>query len=127
MEALRRKYQFEAAAVGPNGRLNPDGTPLEKRKRVKLSARESRIVSNDAMRVGFRAIKDSLVDVVNLYIPSPEGRWRIFTGASDYAVGGTLEQEQLDASFRAVAFFSKKIQGTGTRHGAQGQRGWTPH
>ena len=126
MEALRGKYQFEAAAVGPNGRLNPDGTPLKKRKRVKLSAKESRIVWNDAMRVGFRAINDSLVDAVNLYIPSPEGRWRIFTDAGDYAVGGTLEQEQPDGSFHPVAFFSKKLQGTGTGHGAQGQCGWTP-
>ena len=39
MEALRGQYQLEAAAVGPNGRLNPYGTPLKKRERVKLSAR----------------------------------------------------------------------------------------
>ena len=125
-EALRGKYQFEAAAVSPNGRLNPDGTPLKKRKRVKLSAKESRILWNDAMRVGLRAIKDSLVDTVNLYIRSPERRWRIFTDAGDYAVPGTLEQEQLDGSFHPVEFFSKKLQGTGSGHGAQGQRGWTP-
>ena len=81
---------------------------------------------NDAMRVEFRAIKDSLVDAVNLYIPSPEGKWRIFTDSIDYAVGGTLEQEQPDRSFHPVAFFSKKLQRTGTGHGAQGQLGWTP-
>ena len=65
--------------MGPYGRLNPDGTPVKKRKRVKLSAKESRIVWNDAMRVGFRAIKDSLVDALNVYIPSPLGRWRYFS------------------------------------------------
>ena len=78
---------------------------------------------------GVQQIKDSLIEKVELYLPRPGARWRLSTDASDFAVGGVLEQEQDHRNWHPVAFFSRKLQGSKTagKHKGKGigQVGWT--
>ena len=125
MEALRGKYQYEP--VG-KGQLSVQGLP-PKRKRIKLSPKETRIHWTSAMREGFQNIKQSLIQAVELYIPSPTGRWKIHCDACTYAVGGELSQEGPDGQWHPVAFFSRKLQGAVSggkgEKGESGQMAWT--
>ena len=54
---------------------------------------------------GFNAIKEGLRSAVDLYLPTPNGKWKITTDACDYAVGGVLEQQGTDGGWHPVAFF----------------------
>ena len=125
MEALRGKYQFEP--VG-KGQLSLQGL-LPKRKHIKLSPKEIRIHWTSAMREGFQNIKQSLIQAVELYIPSPTGRWKLHCDACTYAVGGELSQEGPDGQWHPVAFFSRKLQGAVSggkgEKGESGQMAWT--
>ena len=108
-------------------------------KRVKLSAKELQIHWTPEMIAGFKELKKGLCDMVmsedkGLVLPRPDGQWLIRCDASNFAVGGALEQMQPDGSWRPVAFYSRKLQGeragttkegfTRTKH--TGQYGWTP-
>ena len=127
MEALKGMYQFEDVQGGPA--VDGNGLPCKARKRVKLTAKQSEIKWTPEMEWGFQQIKDSLIEKVELYLPRPGARWRLSTDASDFAVGGVLEQEQDDGNWHPVAFFSRKLQGSKTagkhRDKGIGQVGWT--
>ena len=138
MEALQGKYKFESKPDGGTVELDATGLP-KKRKRVKLSAKELQIHWTPEMIAGFKELKKCLCDMVmsedkGLVLPRPDGQWLIRCDASDFAVGGALEQMQPDGSWRPVAFYSRKLQGeragttkegfTRTKH--TGQYGWTP-
>ena len=138
MAALQGKYKFESKPEG--GTVELDATGLrKKRKRVKLSAKELQIHWTPELIAGFKELKKGLCDMVmsedkGLVMPRPDGQWLIRCDASDFAVGGALEQMQPDGSWRQVAFYSRKLQGecagttnegfTRTKH--TGQYGWTP-
>ena len=109
MDALKGKYLYEQQ-TGPS--ITKDGMPAKKRKRVKLSAAEARIHWTEPMIRGFNAIKEGLRSAVDLYLPTPNGKWKITTDACDYAVGGVLEQQGTDGGWHPVAFFSRKLQGS---------------
>ena len=63
------------------------------------------------MLAGFDALKAAVTQELALYSPG-DGRWGINTDASNYAIGGELQQEQPDGSWRLVAYFSRKLQGS---------------
>ena len=113
MDALKGKYQFEDRVMSEVNGSGRDGNnlPLKPKKRVRLSPKQSAIDWTDDMKAGFQGIKDALVCKVSLYLPRANARWRSVTDASDYAVGGALEQEQEDGNWHPVAFFSRKLQG----------------
>lgn len=65
----------------------------------------------------FNDIKQALITQPVLKLPSREGRFRVHTDASDYAIGAVLEQEDLqDKSIKPVAYFSQKLHGAQTRY-----------
>ena len=93
MDAVEGKYLYKQQ-TGPS--IINDGMPAQKRKRVKLSAAEARIHWTGPMIRGFNAIKEGLRSAVDLYLPNPNGKWKIATDACDYAVRGVLEQQGTD-------------------------------
>ena len=138
MESLQGKYKYEAKPTDGTVKLDATGL-LNKRERLKPPVKEMKIEWNKEMIVGFENLKQSLIDMVNdeskdLCSPQPDGKWLIRCDASDFAVGGALEQLQSDGTYRPVAFYSRKLQGerrgttkdgfTRTKH--TGQYGWTP-
>ena len=110
------------------GQLGVQGLP-PKRKRIELSPKETRIHRTSAMREGFQNIKQSLIQAVELHIPSPTGRWKIHCDACTYAAGGVLSQKGPDGQWHPVAFFSRKLQGAVSggkgEKGESGQMAWT--
>ena len=97
---------------------------------MKLTPKEARIHWTDEMKTNFEALKNVLTEKTRLYLPKPGLPWRIITDASNYAVGGVLEQEQEDSNWYAVAFYSRKLQGNkaGVNGSTKniGQFAWTP-
>ena len=109
MNAFKGKYQYEPK--DPNEPKTATGLP-KKRKKIKLSPKEARINCTDEMKHIFEFLKKALDDQTRLYLRKPGSPWRIITDASNYAVGGVLEQKQEDDNWHAVAFYSRKLQGT---------------
>ena len=106
MNALKGKYQYESK--DPNEPKTATGVP-KKRKKIKLSPKEARINWTDEMKQNFELLKKALDDQTRLYLPKPGLPWRIITDASNYAVGGVLEQKQEDDNQHPVAFYSRKL------------------
>ena len=86
------------------------------------SPKSAKIFWTAEMKEAFEQLKSSLINEVILQIPLPGKPYRIWCDASNYAVGGTLEQEVEDGTWRPVAFFSRKLAGKGE----YGQRMWHP-
>ena len=82
------------------------------------------------MKTNFEALKNVLTGKTRLYLPKPGLPRRIITDASNYAVGGVLEQQHEDGNWHPVAFYSRKLQGNMAGfHGStrnKGQFAWTP-
>ena len=127
MSALKGKYQYEPR--DPNAPRTSTGVP-QKRKKIKLTPKEARIHWTDEMKTNFEALKNVLTQKTRLYLPKPGLPWRIITDASNYAVGGVLEQQQEDGNWHPVAFYSRKLQGNkaGVNGSTKntGQFAWTP-
>ena len=65
----------------------------------------------------FNDIKVALTNTPVLKLPTREGRFKVHTDASDYAIGAVLEQEDVnEKTIKPVAYFSKKLQGAQTRY-----------
>ena len=127
MNALKGKYQYEPR--DPNAPRTSTGVP-QKRKKIKLTPKEARIHWTDEMKTNFEALKNVLTEKTRLFLPKPGLPWRIITDASNYAVGGVLEQQQEDGNWHPVAFYSGKLQGNkaGVNGSTKntGQFAWTP-
>ena len=138
MESLQGKYKYEAKPTDGTFELAATGVP-KKRKRLKLPAKEMKIEWTKEMIDAFGKLKQSLIDVDNneskgLCLPQPDGKWLVRCDASDFGVGGALEQLQPDGTYRTATFYSTKLQGeragttedgsSRTKH--TGQYGWTP-
>ena len=95
MEALKGKYLYEEREGGPD--VHRNGLPVKARKRVRLTPKQAEIQSNPEIE-DFEATKNSFITHVALYLPKPGARWRFSTDASDYAIGGVIEQEQEDGN-----------------------------
>ena len=127
MNALKGKYKYEPR--DPAAPRSTTGVP-QKRKKIKLTPKEARIHWTDGMKENFEQLKQALTEKTKLYLPKPGLPWRIITDASNYAVGGVLEQQQEDGNWHPVAFYSRKLQGNRagydgcTKH--TGQFAWTP-
>ena len=82
------------------------------------------------MKKIFEGFESALNAAAGLYLPKPGRPWRIRCDASDYAMGGALEQEQEEGGYHPVAFFSRKLQGQRAGQGSStrntGQYAWTP-
>ena len=58
----------------------------------------------------FNDIKVALTNTPVLKLPTRDGRFKVHTDASDYAIGAVLEQEDAnEKSIKPVAYFSKKV------------------
>ena len=127
MNALKGKYQYEPR--GPNAPRTSTGVP-QKRKKIKSTPKEALIHWTDEMNTNFEDLKNVLTEKTSLYLPKPGLPWRIITDASNYAVGGVLDQQQEDGHWHPAAFSSRKLQGKKAGvHGTTkntGQFAWTP-
>ena len=57
----------------------------------------------------FVGLKMRVGEEVVLAIPADEGKYRVETDASDFAMGAVLSQQQKDGTWRPVAFISKSL------------------
>ena len=64
------------------------------------------------MYLSFEKLKKALLENVVLNIADPTKPYVLEVDASDYAVGGVLQQEDASGDLRPVAFFSRKLQGS---------------
>ena len=73
------------------------------------------------MESAFVQLKEALSAQCELYIPSPDGEYRIHVDACDHAVGAVLEQQNPEGEWKPCAFLSCKLE----RKDWQGQRPWS--
>ena len=69
----------------------------------------------------FHALKQALLQNVVLDIADPSKPYVLEVDASDYAVGGVLQQEDQHGRLLPVVFFSRKLEGSP----GKGQVGWS--
>ena len=73
------------------------------------------------MESGFVQLKDALSAECELYIPSPDGEYRINVDAWDHGVAAVLEQQNPDGEWKPCVFFSCKLEGID----GKGLRAWS--
>ena len=73
------------------------------------------------MEPAFVQLKEALNAECELYIPSPDGEYRIHVDACDHGVGAVLEQQNPEGEWKPCAFFSRKLEGKD----GKGQRAWS--
>ena len=122
INSSKERYQYEPPDPQTKGQLY-NGKPIKKKK-IRLSPKQMEIKWTPEMLAGFDALKAAVTHELALYLPE-DGRWRICTVASDYAIGGELQQEQADGSWRPLAYFSRNLQGSREKAKVLGQMGWT--
>ena len=125
MDALKGKYLYEV-----NVSTNSDGSglPPKKRKPIHLTPKQAAIDWTPEMEERFNGIRKALGRKVSLYLPRLDARLRVWTDASDYAIGRILEQEQQDGQWHPLSFFSRKLEGNRDNDHkvkGRGQIGWT--
>ena len=64
---------------------------------------------NPAINEVFEECKEMLVNAVELTHPDPKAKLVLCTDSSDYAIGGSLEQQGADGRFHPLGFFSKHL------------------
>ena len=105
IEALTGNFQYGSPQATD---AKTDINVPKKCKSIKLSAKETRIHRSDEMKKDFEDLKSTLNAAKGLYLPKPGSSWLIHCDASDYAIGGSLEQEQEDAGYHPVSCFRRK-------------------
>ena len=114
MDSLKGKY--ERAPEGGNCKVPKDRNFIE---------------WTETMRQSFAKVKEALCKKCALYIPHDTGEYAIHTAASDFGIGGVLEQQLPDGSWAPCAFYSKKLKGQilygpgGEALGFTGQSAWS--
>ena len=73
------------------------------------------------MESAFVQLKEALSAQCELYIPLPDGEYRIHVDACDHGVGAVLEQQSPEGEWKPCAFFSRKLEGKDRK----GQRAWS--
>ena len=73
------------------------------------------------MESAFVQLKKALSAESELYIPSPDGEYRIHVDACDHGVGGVLEQQNPEGEWKRCVFFSPKFEGKD----GKAQRAWS--
>ena len=63
------------------------------------------------MESTFVQLKEALSAECELYIPSPDGEYRIHVDACDHGIGAVLEQQNPEGEWKPCAFFSRKLEG----------------
>ena len=69
----------------------------------------------------FVQLKEALSAECELYIPSPDGEYRIHVDRCDHGVVAVLEQQNSDGEWKPCAFFSRKLEGKD----GKGRRPWS--
>ena len=87
MDSMKRKY--ERAPDGGKCKVPKDGNFIE---------------WTEIMRHSFAKIKEALWAKCALYIPNDTGEYAIHTDASDFSIGGVLEQQLPEDSWAPCAF-----------------------
>ena len=123
MKALSGKYQYEPIPPDKKGTLDGNGNSV-KRKKLKLPPKQMKIMWNARMIEGFEKLKVEIVQIAGLCLPDLSGSRIIESDASDYAVGGILKQKRQDGRDMPVAYFSRKLHGSGQGDEFLGQTGW---
>jgi len=57
----------------------------------------------------FKELKEKIISQLVLSLPRREGKFRVETDISGYAIGGVLSQEQ-DGKWKLIAFLSRMMQ-----------------
>ena len=83
-----------------------------------LKGKPKSIVWSAKQQQGFNAIKDALASAALLHHPRPNAQLALTTDASNFAIGGVLEQRGQNG-WEPLAFYSAKLQ--------EHQRQWPPY
>ena len=73
------------------------------------------------MESAFVQLRKALSPECELYIPSPDGEYRIHVDACNHGVGAVLEQRNPEGEWKPCAFLSRKLDGKD----GKGQRAWS--
>ena len=73
------------------------------------------------MESAFVQLKEALSAECELYIPSPDGEYRIHVDACDHGIGAVLKQQNPEGEWKRCAFFSRRLEGKD----GKGQRAWS--
>ena len=73
------------------------------------------------MESAFVPFKEALSAECELYIPSPDGEYRIHVDACDHGVTAVLEQQNTEGEWKRCAFFSRRLEGKD----GKGQSAWS--
>ena len=75
------------------------------------------------MESAFIQLKEALSAQCELYIPSPDGEYRIHVEVCNHGVGAFLEQQNPEGEWKPCAFFRSKLE---SKEG-KGQRACSTH
>ncbi|KAL7641867.1 UNVERIFIED_CONTAM: hypothetical protein RMT77_007741 [Armadillidium vulgare] len=92
-------------------------TPLTSLLKGKKRRQSTKVTCTDAARQAFSDAKSALAEATLLVFPQESAPTRLQVDASEFAVGGVLQQYQ-NEMWVPLAFFSKKLQPTETRYSA---------
>ena len=73
------------------------------------------------MESAYVQLKEAVSAECELYIPSPDGEYRIHVDACDHGVGAVLEQQNHEGEWKPCAIFGRKLEGKDRK----GQRAWS--
>ena len=86
----------------------------------KVSEERNVIEWNEIMKQSFIKIEEVLCEKSALYIPNDTGEYVIHTHASDFGIGGVLQQRLPDGSWAPCAIYWKALKGQ-IRYGTEGK------
>ena len=92
-------------------------TPLTSLLKGKKRGQSTKVTWSDAARQTFSDAKSALAEATLLVFPQESAPTRLQVDASEFAVGGVLQQYQ-NEMWVPLAFFSKKLQPAETRYSA---------
>ena len=108
MTSLQGKYERVPGVGGRKGRFR---VPRERNCIQWTPEMESAVLQ----------LKEALNAEFELYIPSPDGEYRIHVDACHHEVGAVLEQQNPEGEGKPCAFFHRKLEGKESK----GQRAWS--
>ena len=65
-----------------------------------------------ALKIAFKEAKQMLMEAVELHHPHPDYPLALFTDASDFSLGGSLQMLAPDGSFKQLGFYSAHLSET---------------
>ena len=87
---------------------------------LKCKERKKAIVLDEEAVIAFEKVKTVLADATLLAHHEPNAPLNLMVDASNFAVGGVLQQ-QIEGSWQPIAFFSKRLKSAETRYSTFGR------